>query len=493
MRRANRRSVLHILICVLALILAILIGLLVYLSHRETVPTLSTAPTKTPLQATEAPPTAAPTTAPTTVPPTQETTEPEPQIQYYTLSFAGDCTMANRKGKDGASTFIGTVGDNYDYPFADVLSYFANDDCTFINLENPLTDGGTPETRKTFVFKGPTRYTNILTAGSVEFANIVNNHTLDYGEEGYADTLKALNDAGIYYAEKEKTVLFTTESGLTIGVYADIDPKNGNGIAEKIKQLRKDGAEVVIASFHWGIEYYYRIHGTQQKVAQAAIDAGADIVYGHHPHVLQKVDTYKDRYIFYSLGNFSFGGNGNPPDKDTAIIQVQIVRELDGSVHLGELTLIPCFVSGAGSFGNDYQPCPMDPELDADLYARVLKKLNGTYPVKNLVVDYREDLNPPKPTDPTDSTNPGEGGGSGETTPPTEGGGSGETPPPGGEGGSGETPPPGGDGGSGETPPSGGDGGSGEAPPSGGDGGSGEAPPSGGAGGSGDSGEGGTA
>ena len=391
---------------------------------------------------------------------------------------------ANRKGKDGAATFIGTVGENYAYPFADVQQYFATDDCTFINLESPLTDGGTPDTKKEFVFKGPTSYVNILTEGSIEYANVVNNHTLDYGKDGYADTMAALDAKGIYYAEENSTVVFTTESGLTIGVYADLDPQNTRGIAEKIKQLRDEGAEIVIVSLHWGYEYYYRHNGTQQKIARFAIDSGADIVYGHHPHVLQEIETYKDGYIFYSLGNFSFGGNANPPDKDTAIIQTQIVRELDGSVHLGEMTIIPCFVSGAGSYGNDYQPCPMDPNTDAEVYERVMKKLNGTYPLKNLVVGYREDLNPTTPTEPgasTETTAPSGGSSSTETTAPSGGdSGSTETPPPSGDSGSTETPPPSGDSGSTETPPPSGDSGSTETPPPSQDSGSSETPPAGG-------------
>ena len=340
MNRASQRKLLIVLIGVLALVLVLLIGLTVHLTLQQEEPASTTElPTVTP---TEAPQIS--TTAPveTTVPATEPTVvQTEPQTQYYTLSFAGDCTFANRKGKTGKSTFIGTVGENYAYPFGDVLQYFANDDCTFVNLENPLTEGGTPDTKKEFVFRGPTSYVNILTEGSVEFANVVNNHTLDYGDVGYADTLKTLDSAGIYYGEMEKPVVFTTESGLTIGVYADIDPQNTKGLANGIKKLRDQGAEIVVVSLHWGYEYYYKHNATQQKVARYAIEAGADVVYGHHPHVLQKIEQYRDGYIFYSLGNFSFGGNPNPPDKETAILQLQVVRETNGKVHLGELNIIP--------------------------------------------------------------------------------------------------------------------------------------------------------
>ena len=409
MNRSAGRGILIFFICILSVFLLLLIGLTFYLTIQKnqsltaTVPSAPEVPSTTAPQQTTAP---AETTAPevTTEPTTVPTTEPQPQ--HFTLTFAGDCTLGNRKGKTGKSTFIGTVGENYAHPFADVQEFFANDDCTFVNLENPLTDGGTPDANKEFVFKGPTSYVNILTEGSVEFANVVNNHTMDYGETGYHDTLNTLDSAGIHYAERRKTVVFTTESGLTIGVYADLDPQNTKHIASAIEQMRAEGAEIVIVSMHWGYEYYYKHNATQQKIARFAIDSGADIVYGHHPHVLQKIEQYGDGYIFYSLGNFSFGGNPNPPDKETAVLQMQVVREPDGQVHLGELNIIPCFVSGAGNVGNDYQPCPI-PEDDQYSIDRVMKKLDGSFHLQKLVVSYRQDLNPTTSTDAPKSTDGG--------------------------------------------------------------------------------------
>lgn len=408
MTRSAGRGILIFFICVLSIILLFLIGLTFYLTIQRNASLQAPETTVPPAPATTAAPEAT-TTPETTVP--EVTTEPttvptEPPTRYYTLTFAGDCTLGNRKGKTGKSTFIGTVGENYAHPFADVQEFFANDDCTFVNLENPLTDGGTPDANKEFVFKGPTSYVNILTEGSVEFANVVNNHTLDYGETGYNDTLATLDGAGIHYAERKKTVVFTTESGLTIGVYSDLDPQNTKNLSAAIDQMRADGAEIVIVSMHWGYEYYYKHNATQQKIARYAIDAGADIVYGHHPHVLQKIEQYGDGYIFYSLGNFSFGGNPNPPDKETAILQMQVVREPEGQVHLGELTIIPCFVSGAGNVGNDYQPCPI-PEDDTYSIDRVMKKLDGTFHLNKLVVSYRQDLNPTTATEAAGSSGEG--------------------------------------------------------------------------------------
>ena len=153
----------------------------------------------------------------------------------------------------------------------------------------------------------------------------------------------------------------------------------------------------------------------QVTIARAAIDAGADIVYGHHPHVLQKIEQYKDGIIFYSLGNFSFGGNNSPADKDTAILQQEFIRYPDGTLEMGELTIIPCYVTGIiNEWGNDYQPLPI-PEADEEAYQRVLTKLH---------VPYRDDLNPTTSgsTDETGETGSTDAtvGGAEETDPPSE-------------------------------------------------------------------------
>ena len=355
----------------------------------------------------------------TTAPPTEPSTEP-PQPEEFVLTFAGDCTLANIQGRTGSSTFVGTVGENYSYPFANVMPYFSEDDCTFVNLECVLSERGYPAD-KLFTFRGPPSYINILTEGSVEYAGVVNNHTMDYGKDAYNDTLALLDEAGIAYAEDQDTVLFTTESGLTIGVYSHNFPTSTSGIGTKIQSLRDKGAEVVVMCVHWGNEYYFKPTTGQVNIGRYAIDHGADIVFGHHPHVLQPIEEYNGGVIFYSLGNFSFGGNGNPADMDTAVLQQTIIRDPDGTIRMGELNIVPCYISSNHKNGNNYQPTPMDPELDAEAYQRVLRKLNGTYEKDKLYVSYRDDLNGGS----TESTTPtgGEGGNAGGNTGESSGGG----------------------------------------------------------------------
>ena len=379
MSRTNTRMFLIILVCGLALVLTGLLFLVSHLSdvqlqQQPTSPpttTVQTAPTTT---APTVPATEPPTTVPATTEPTTVPTQPQP-IEYI-LTFVGDCTFADINGKASDVSFSGVIGTNYDYPFANVVDYFQNDDCTFVNLECSLTDKGTPK-NKQYVYRGDSRYINILTQSSVEYANIVNNHASDYGAVGYQESTGLLRDAGILFAEEGQTILYTTESGLTIGVYAALEPRTTGGVTDSIKKLRQQGAEIIVACFHWGMNYHYEVSDLQEMLAHAAVDAGADIVYGHHPHVLQRIEEYKGGIILYSVGNFAYGGSRNPRDKDTAIFRQQILRDPDGTVRRGELTIIPCHVTGILSYGNDYQPTLM--EVGCKEYDRALAKLNGTW------------------------------------------------------------------------------------------------------------------
>lgn len=300
-------------------------------------------------------------------------TEPGPEV--FTLSFAGDCTLGCTDADRGAeSSFISVVGDNYDYPLANVRHIFEADDFTLVNLEGPLTENGTPMDKQ-FVFRGPTAYTAILTGSSVEAVTTSNNHFYDYGDAGMLDTNAALDAAGIKHAWRG-SFLYTTETGLTIGVYCDDFSFDQADMAESFAEMREMGAEVIVCTFHWGEEYAYTPNFDQTTWAHIAIDAGADIVAGHHPHVLQPMEVYNGGVIFYSLGNFCFGGNPWPGDYDTAIVQQQVIREPDGSVSLGETVITPCSVSSASGI-NNYQPTPL--EEGSAAWERVMDKLAGNY------------------------------------------------------------------------------------------------------------------
>ena len=281
-------------------------------------------------------PTTEPAAAPTTVP-------TEPPEERFLLTFAGDCTFgSNPVNKYALYSFENTVGENWAWPFANVLTYFEQDDCTFVNLEGTLTETG-PRIPKAHNFKGSPEYVKILTENSVEAVTLANNHTLDYGQEGYDNTCAVLSAAEVPYAEINQSTVFTTESGLSVGIYGTVyHSMDVEDMVAEITAMKESGVDVIIFAPHWGAEGYYKPNNVQEDAGRAAIDAGAHIVWGSHPHVLQPVETYNGGIIYYSLGNFSFGGNLYPEDYDTALIQLEVIRDENGEISLEKSTFSIC-------------------------------------------------------------------------------------------------------------------------------------------------------
>ena len=317
---------------------------------------------------------------------TEPTTAPtEPAEEHFLLTFVGDCTLGSAPMHyDMPTGFIKTVGSDYRYPFANVIQYFERDDFTMINLEGVFADEGSGAD-KMFTFRGPSDYINILTRNSVDGVTLSNNHTADYHQAGYDSTKALLDGAGIPYVERNSSRIFTTPSGLTIGMYAATFTVDMDDLTAEVAAMKEQGAEVVIFAPHWGKEGYYYPLTHLVDYAHGAIDAGVDIVVGHHPHVLQRMEEYNGGVIFYSLGNFSFGGNLQPTDLDTVLVQQEYIREPDGTIRRGELTIVPMCISSSAPT-NNFQPTPY-PE-GSEEYQRVMDKLGGLWNGKRLPVNY---------------------------------------------------------------------------------------------------------
>lgn len=260
----------------------------------------------------------------------------------------------------------------YDHAFAQVKKFFQDVPIVIGNLEGPLTTRGTPEQDKTYVFRSPPGpVSRALRNAGINVVSLANNHTLDYGPDGLADTQAALDAAGIAHlgagpnlaaarrpvvleAAGRRVALLGYSVTLPEHFYAGPD-KPGTAFAHE-SHVRADvaaaraQADIVIVSFHWGQEGKTQLRDYQVHLGRVAIDAGAAAVLGHHPHILQAVEQYKDGVILYSLGNFTFGSYSKQA-------QVSAVAELTfAGDRVAELRLHPINVN---NFEVEFQPRPL--------------------------------------------------------------------------------------------------------------------------------------
>ena len=300
----------------------------------------------------------------------------EVQETTITISAAGDCTLGTDEGFNYKRSFKGKYDAVQDpaYFFQNVQPVFAQDDLTIVNMEGTLTEETTREPKQ-FAFKGDAEYAKILTAGAVETANLANNHSFDYGKKSYEDTITALEAEGISSFGYERTAVMDIKGvkvGLA-GVYElaeHIDCKQD--LLDNIASLKEQGEQIIIVRFHWGQEKENVPNDVQVELAHTAIDNGADLVLGHHPHVLQGIEEYKGKNIVYSLGNFCFGGNSAPSDMDTMIFQ-QTFTVKDGKLQEDNVTnILPCKISSAYEEGyNNYQPILAEGEQKEKIFERL--------------------------------------------------------------------------------------------------------------------------
>lgn len=306
----------------------------------------------------------------------EETTTPEPTAESVsiTVSMVGDCTLGTDVNFDQSTSFDAFYQMKNDpgYFFQNVKDIFTADDLTVANMEGTLTTSNDRQ-QKTFAFKGDPSYTEILTRGGVEATNLANNHSHDYGDQSYEDTIQYLEAAGITTFGYDRTVVMDVK-GIKVGLIGIYELKDGLGrqqqVIDTIQEVKDQGAQVIIVSFHWGTEKSNVPDDIQKTLAHLAVDQGADLVVGHHPHVLQGIEKYQGKNIVYSLGNFCFGGNKNPSDKDTMIFQQTFTVENGELVEDDVTNIIPCSLSSESGY-NNYQPMV----LEGSEKERVLQKI----------------------------------------------------------------------------------------------------------------------
>ena len=308
-----------------------------------------------------------------------------------TMSFTGDVTIGGDVRKSGKSIFdkeLDKQKGDLSFPFRNVKDIFAQDDMTLVNFEGTLTTAPINQDKQdnSFLFSAPTSYVQILTSGSVEAVSLENNHVMDHGAAGYEETKQTLRDAGIVYSGGGELGVYTVQ-GVQIAMLSYQTFDQYPALFEKVPMdvaAAKAQYPIVIVSFHWGAELDYAPNDNQQKLGKMTIDAGADLVVGHHSHRINPIEVYKGKYICYSLGNFSFAGNTKPTDMSTYIFQTRF-RVLNGVATPEGFRIIPCRISSRTDY-NDFAPTPYDSESSIQSLLNVLKD-NGKS-IANPVPEY---------------------------------------------------------------------------------------------------------
>lgn len=256
---------------------------------------------------------------------------------------------------------------NPNFPFAKIQSKLINSDFVFANLESPITSGRVIQ-NKEMIFRADPGIEKALQKANVSIVNLANNHITNFGNKGILDTLNYLQTVNINYSGVSTTnaaayqPCYLQKNGTTVAFlsYADkyfvpsyFSEKFNNvcvAIADLAKMQQavrnaKQKADVVIVSLHAGDEYQNYPNEMQIKFAHAAIDAGADLVIGHHPHVIQSLEKYKGKYIFYSLGNFIFDQKFNNEVREALLLQLHINKK-----YIANIDIDPIFIN------DQYQP-----------------------------------------------------------------------------------------------------------------------------------------
>lgn len=288
-------------------------------------------------------------------------TDTEGEPAEILLSFTGDCILGTDEffaWDTGLPAYYNLYGP--EYFLKNVRSIFEEDDLTIVNMEGTLTEE-TTRVDKQFAFKGDPEYVKILTSSSVEAANIANNHSHDYGEKSFQDTVQTLEENGIKTFGYDDVAVLEVK-GIRVGMFGiyelDDHLERIPQVKQDIAKLKDQNVDIIVAVFHWSNELVTVPDENQVTLAHLAIDEGADVVVGHHPHVVQGIDEYKGKMIAYSLGNFCFGGNTHPTEMDTFIFQQKFILDGKRNITGSEYKVIPCRVSSETTY-NNYQPTPL--------------------------------------------------------------------------------------------------------------------------------------
>ena len=283
------------------------------------------------------------------------------------ISIVGDMLMD--------SSVRGQIDRNgVEFPWEHVKDYFQKDNLTIGNLETSITTSGTKWADKQYNFRSDPKNLIAMKKAGMEVVSIANNHSLDYGYDGFLDTLNHLDKAEIKRIGGGKNRkeamegIIIEEEGIKIGIlsfsrvvpsvdwYATYQRPGIVGaydchikeVLDRVTEIKEE-VDILVLSIHWGVELSTTPRNEEIAFAKKLIDAGVDIVMGHHPHVLQGIEIYNGKPIFYSLGNFIFGSK-NELTANTMIAQINLKDK-----YIDNIKIIPCEIVGG-------RPIPLEDE-----------------------------------------------------------------------------------------------------------------------------------
>ncbi|MBQ6847884.1 MAG: CapA family protein [Clostridia bacterium] len=303
--------------------------------------------------------------------------EPVPQNFNITMTFLGDMILANQRDIKPDGRFEEFFSKNPpEYFLSKVNHILSADDFTIANLENVMSDKQLTPVEKNyspaFWFKSKTANLNVLTKGSVEAVLLTNNHIMDYGYEGYKDTVDAVSNAGLKYGT-DNNIIELEKNGFKIAVICTglWGEYNVTNTLRRLETAKAD-SDFQVVFFHGGTEKLHTPEEEKVNAARKFVDNGADLVVGGHPHVLQPREIYNGVEIVYSVGNFCYGGAFRPENR-TIIYQYTLTVNPDGlTVQNKASNIIPCYVYTRSI--NNYQPAIIE---DAAHKQQVLDFMNG--------------------------------------------------------------------------------------------------------------------
>ncbi|MCM1579239.1 MAG: CapA family protein [Ruminococcus sp.] len=304
-----------------------------------------------------------------------------PSLTSVSVTFAGDCVLAANLNDTRADSFVEYAkAKEPSYFFEKAVPCYADSDFVIASCETVLSDRSLFRTEKdgeAFWFKSPSDYAGIFSAGCIDAVNLSNNHTYDYGAEGYEDTKVALTSAGIACGDTENPIYFR-KNGITVAVVCvRLFNKNADTVIIPAIESVLEDSDIQILYFHGGEEYEHVPEDWMVELCRKYADMGVDLIVGSHPHVLRPMEEYNGVDIIYSLGNFCYGANRTPENRSVILTETFYFNE-DGEYEGAESEITPFYVYTGDH--NNWQPAPITDEIEV---AKVMSFMNGAGDVPN--------------------------------------------------------------------------------------------------------------